>query len=164
MNVSLTGNDDSFVRDGRCKHYTKPTHTSHSRTRDFFFAWLKTSVIESIEIVVSRKTVILHIYHSMSHAPSLLFLSHLSTTSLSTCTPVQLSNRPSLMSASHGDLPCAVPSNVSFGPLAETHSPTGYDPKTLIEGDSMEIKPMFFHRPSMTSTYDSSGSIATPLS
>ena len=25
-----------------CNHYTKPTHTSHSRTRDFFLAWLKT--------------------------------------------------------------------------------------------------------------------------
>ena len=37
---------------------------------------------------------------------------HSSTTSLSTCTPV----RPSLMSTSHGDLPCADPSNVSCGP------------------------------------------------
>ena len=26
-----------------------------------------------------------------------------------------------------GDLPCADPSNVSFGPLAETHTPTGCD-------------------------------------
>ena len=33
--VSLTGNGDSFVSDGVCKHCTKPTHTSHSRTRDF---------------------------------------------------------------------------------------------------------------------------------
>ena len=66
----------------------------------------------------------------MSHAPSLLFRSHLSTTSLSTCTPVLLSSRPStrfsLLSTSHGDLPFADPSNVSFGPLAETHSTTGY--------------------------------------
>ena len=34
-----------------------------------------------------------------------------------------LPTRPSLMSTSHGDLPSAEPSNVSFGHLAETHSP-----------------------------------------
>ena len=105
----------------------------------------------------------------MSHAPSLLFPSHLSTTSLSTCTPVRPSTRPStrpsLMSTSHGDLSCADPSNVSFGPLAETHSPTGYEPKDLTEEDtSILVKPMFFHRPSMTSTCDSAESIATPPS
>ena len=65
-----------------------------------------------------------HTSHSMSHAPSLLFPSHLSTTSLSTCTPVRPSirpsTRPSLLSTSHGDLPCADPSNVSFGPLNST--------------------------------------------
>ena len=33
--VSLSGNEDALVIDGVCKHYTKPTHTSHSRTRDF---------------------------------------------------------------------------------------------------------------------------------
>ena len=32
--VSLAGNGGSLVSDGRCKHCTKPTHTSHSRTRD----------------------------------------------------------------------------------------------------------------------------------
>ena len=86
---------------------------------------------------MSHKTVILHIRHSMSHAPSLLFPSHLSTTSVSTCTPVRPSTRPStrpsLMSTSHGYLSCADPSNVSFRPLAETHSPTGYEPKDLRE-------------------------------
>ena len=85
-------------------------------------------------------TVIHHIYHCMSHAPSLLFLSHLSTTSLSTCTPVRPSARPptgpSMMSTSHGDLPCADPSDVSFGPLAETHSPAGYERKDLTEEDT----------------------------
>ena len=102
----------------------------------------------------------------MSHTPSLLFPSHLSTASLSTCTPVRPSTRPStrpsLLSASHGDLPCADPSNVSFGSLAETHSPTGYEPKDLTQEDtSTLVKPMFFHRPSMTSTCDSAESIAT---
>ena len=77
------------------------------------------------------KTIILHIWHSMSHAPSLLFPSHLSSTSLSTCTPVRpsirLSTRPStrlsLMFTSHGDLPCADASHVSCGRLAKTHPP-----------------------------------------
>ena len=101
----------------------------------------------------------------MSHAP-LLFPSHLSTTSLSTRTPVRPSTRPStrpsLMSTSHGDLSGADPSNVSFGPLAETHPPTGYEPKDLTEEDNSGlVKLMFFHRPRVTSTYDSAESIAT---
>ena len=72
--VSLTGNGDSLVSDGVCKHHTKPTHTSYSRTRDF-----------------SR------VAQDLSHrvAPSLLFPSHLSTTSLFTCTPDRPSIRPS---------------------------------------------------------------------
>ena len=78
--------------------------------------------------IVTHKTVILHIKHSMSHTPSLFYPSHLSTYSLSTSTPVRPSTRPStrllLMSYSHGDLPCGDPSTVSFGPMAETHSPT----------------------------------------
>ena len=53
---------------------------------------------------------------------------------------------------------------MSFGPLAETHSPTGYELKDLTEEDnSILVKPMFFHRPSKTSTFDSAESIATRL-
>ena len=109
------------------QHYTKPTHTSHSRTRDF------SRVAQDLSHRVNRNRCVSrnsrsHIYHSMSHAPSLLFPSHLSTTSPSTCTPVRPSIRPStepsLLSTSHGDLPCADPSNVPFGLLAEPHSPT----------------------------------------
>ena len=116
---------------------------------------------------MSHKTVIRYIWHGMSDAPPLLFPSHLSTTSLSTCTSVQSSTRPSirpsLMSTSHGDLSCADPSNVSFGHLAEIHSPTGHEPKDLSEEDnSILVKPMLFHRPSMTSTHDSAESITTP--
>ena len=37
--------------------------------------------------------------------------------------------------------------------------PTGYEVKNLIEGNSVEIKPMFFYKPSMTSTCDASESI-----
>ena len=77
--------------------------------------------------VCLTKRVIHFIQHSMSHALSLLFPSQLSTSShstLSTCTHIRPSTRPStrplLMSSSHGDYPCADPSNVSFGPMAET--------------------------------------------
>ena len=35
------------------------------------------------------------------------------------------------MSSSHEDYPCADASNVSFGPMAETTSPTSYEPKDL---------------------------------
>ena len=51
---------------------------------------------------------------------------------------------------------------MSFGPVAETHSPTGYEPKDLTEeGNSILVKPMLFHKPGMTSTDDSAESIAT---
>ena len=33
--VSLSGNGDSLVSDGVCKHYTNPTHMSHCSTREF---------------------------------------------------------------------------------------------------------------------------------
>ena len=47
--------------------------------------------------------------------------------------------------------------------MAESHSPTSYEPKDLTEEDtSVQVEPMFFHRPSVTSTYDSAESIATP--
>ena len=116
-----------------------------------------------------KKTIILHIQHSRSHALSLLFPSQLSTTSLSTlsiCTPIRLSTRPPtrplLLSSSHGDFPCADPLNVSFDPVPDSTSPTGYEPNNLIEDNSMEIKQMFFHKPSMTSTCDTCESITTP--
>ena len=74
----------------------------------------------------------------MSHAPSLLFPSRMSTTSLSTlstCTPVrpttQPSTRPPFTLSSHGDYTCADPSNASFGPLPESTSPTQTRPSSL---------------------------------
>ena len=65
------------------------------------------------------------------------------------------------MSPSRGDFPCADPSNVSCGPKAETHSLTGYEDLTE-EDNSILVKPIFFHKPSVTSTYDSAESTATP--
>ena len=38
---------------------------------------------------------------------------------------------------------------------------TGHEPKDLAENDDLCVKPLFFHRPSITSTYDSADSIAT---
>ena len=52
---------------------------------------------------------------------------------------------------------------MSFGSLADMHSPTGYEPKDLAEEDNpVQVEPLFFHRSSKTSTYDSAESIATP--
>ena len=50
----------------------------------------------------------------------------------------------------------------SFGRMAEINTLAGYEPKDLIEVNDTEVSPMFFHRPSMTSTCDSAESIATP--
>ena len=58
---------------------------------------------------------------------------------------------------------CDDPINMSLGSLADLHSPTGYWPKDLAEEDNpVQVKPLFFHRPRKTSTYDSAESIATP--
>ena len=59
------------------------------------------------------------------------------------------------------DFPCADPSNESFGPMAETHSPTGYETNDLTEMNNTEFTPIFFHRSCVTSTYDSAESVAT---
>ena len=70
-------------------------------------------------------------------------------------------NQTPLTLSSHGDYTCVEPSSSSFGPVQDSTSATGHEPN-LVEDNSMEIKPMFFHKPSMTSTCDTSESIATP--
>ena len=101
-----------------CKHYTQRhayvalPHTCFSR--------LAQDLSHRVRIhSVSKNSPSLH-WHSMSHAPSLLYPSHWSSTSFYTCTPVglssPLSSRILLMSSSHGNLPCADPPKVSFGP------------------------------------------------
>ena len=63
----------------------------------------------------------------------------------------------------HFLLRCDDPVNVSFGSLADLHSPTGYEPKDLAEEyNPVQVKPKFLHRPGMTSTNDSAERIATP--
>ena len=72
--------DNIFFNKSRCFAHRHSTHA--------YFAESSSQV--------SCVSVIPHIEHSMSHAPSLLFPSHLSTTSLSTlstCTPIRRSAR-----------------------------------------------------------------------
>ena len=97
---------------------------------------------------------------------SLLFPSHLSTSSLSTCTPVRLS-LPDYLPDLHW---CLLHTEIY---LAQIHwvclsvpwlkrTRLHYEPMHLVNHDDLCVKPMFFHRPSMTSTSDSAESIATP--
>ena len=57
---------------------------------------------------------------------------------------------------------CHDPQQVSIDSLADPTTNTGYEPKDLAEGDErFDTPPLFFHRPSFTSTYVSAESIAT---
>ena len=46
--------------------------------------------------------------------------------------------------------------------MADVRTCTGYEPKDLAENDDLCVKPVFFHRPSISWTYDSAENIATP--
>ena len=107
---------------------------------------------------MSRQNSHLHIWHAMSHAQSLLFLCWTSSAH-----STRISNPTSLLFPSHGDDHCDDPRHkATFGQLAESNAPAGYEPNDLTEMNNTEVTPMFFHRPSMTSTYDSAESIAYP--
>ena len=45
--------------------------------------------------------------------------------------------------------------------MADVRTSVGYEPKDLADNDDLCVKPLSFHRPSITSTYDSTESIAT---
>ena len=51
--------------------------------------------------------------------------------------------------------PCHDPQQASIGKMADVRTFTGYEPKDLAEKDDLCVKPSFFHRPSITLTYDS---------
>ena len=93
----------------------------------------------------------------MSHAQALLF--PYLTSSHSTRTPPPTS----LLFPSHGDdhyddqRPGA-----PFGRPCESNTLTGYEANDLNEMNNKEGTPIIFHRPSLTSTYDSAENIATP--
>ena len=114
-----------------------------------------------------HENICLHTLRSVSHStPFLMIPPSLSSSSLLTCTAIRPSTRPSTgplqISSSDEIYHCDDPINVSCGSLADLHSPTGYEPKDLSEEDNpVEVKPLFFHKPSMNSTYDSAESIAT---
>ena len=57
--------------------------------------------------------------------------------------------------------PCNPRHGGLFGRLSESNTLTGYEPNDLIEMNNTEVTPMFFHRPCVTSTYDSAEGIAT---
>ena len=88
-----------------------------------------------------------------------------------TCTP-SLSLTQSSSPTSHTLLselqPCADLRRPPSGALAEPPSLTGHEPKQLAEHrdlaehEDLRVKPLFFHRPSIASTYDSAESIVTP--
>ena len=128
-----TGNDDSLVSDGECEHHTQPTRISAhlALPHTIFLVWLKGLTAQD-----HMKCCVPHENISSSH-PSIACRtrlpcsSQMSTTSLSTlstCTPVRPSTRPStrplLTLSSHGDYTCADSSNVSFGLVPESTSPT----------------------------------------
>ena len=45
--------------------------------------------------------------------------------------------------------------------MADVRTFTGYEPKDLAENYDLYFRPLFFHRPSITSTYDSAESMTT---
>ena len=158
--VSLTGNGDSLVSDGWCQHHTKPTHTSHSRTRDFFSRGSRLeSSSQQESLYLTKQLFFTSSTACRTHTCALLHFPHARQSDL----PLDHLQDLSRCLLHTETYPAQIHRNVSFGPLAETHSPAGYETKDLTEEDtSILVKPMFFHKPSMTSTYDSAESIATP--
>ena len=68
----------------------------------------------------------------------------LTSSAHSTRTP----NPTSLLFPSHGDDHCDAPRDgATFGQLAESNLPTGYEPNDLAEMNITEVTPIFFHRP-----------------
>ena len=87
-----------------------------------------------------------------------------STFSPCTHTPSYPSARPTSTPSTFHSIeinPCPDPQQASIGYTADVRTSTGCEPKDLAENDDLCVKPLFFHRPSMTSTYDSAESIAT---
>ena len=81
-----------------------------------------------------------------------------------TRTPSYPSARPTSISPivhSSETEPCHDPQQVSIGFLADPTTFAAYEPKDPAENEDLRVKPLFFHRPSITSTYDSAESIAT---
>ena len=131
--------------------------------------WLKASRLKSQWSVVFAKTFSSHLaQHGTQHTFSddSAIAEHFRASHLHSNPHFRPSTRPSTgplqISSSDEIYHCDDPVNVSFGSLADLHSPSGYEPKDLAEEDNpVQVKPLFFHRPSMTSTYDSAESIAT---
>ena len=135
-----------------CKHYTQPTHASHARTRDCFSRGSRLMSSSQVWCVSHKNS---HSSHLAQHvARALVVVSFTIEHHLT----FDLHSRPTFYSTINQTLTDVIfarrflswadPPKMSFGPLAETHSPTGYKPKDLTEEDASKlVKPMFFHRP-----------------
>ena len=125
---------------------------SHPSLTFHVLAWLK------MKQCAFSKTV--HTSRNMSYITPEL------TSIFSPCTrtPSYPSARPtstSLTSHSSEINPCHDPQQASISCMADVRTITGYEPKDLAEKDDLCVKPLFFHRPRITWTSDSAGSIAT---
>ena len=87
-------------------------------------------------------------YNEMSHAQTLLFKSY-------TYTPIFPSHMEMTIATIHKHA-------ATFGSLSEPQLLTGYERNDLTHMNNIEVKPMFFHRPSVTSTCVSAERIAIP--
>ena len=148
-----------------CEDHTKPTHTSHSRTRDFFSRGSRLESSSQQESLCLAEQSFSHLAQHVARAlvvvsftleHYLTFHTHSSPTFYPTVCPTFVAVHFTRRFTLRGSIECV------FRPI-EPHSPTGYEPEDLTREDTSKlVKPMFFHRPSMTSTCDSAESIATP--
>ena len=102
-----------------------------------FLAWLKEEPNLKITIV-SRQKVILHIWHAMSHAQSLLFPCLTSPAHSTHSVPQTL--------LSFRDAQPDTPRHERLlGRPGDQNTLTGYEPKDLIEVNDTEVTPTLFH-------------------
>ena len=117
-------------------------------------AWLKMKLCAFSQTVHASRNV------------SYITLELTSTFSPCTRTPSYPSARPTstISTFYSGEInPCPDPQQASIGYMGDVQPTTSYEPKDLAENDDLCVMPLFFHRQSTTSTYDSAESIATPL-
>ena len=114
---------------------------SHPSLTFHALAWLK------MKLCAFSKTD--HTWRNMSYITPEL------TSTISPCT----ARLPQLLRVS---ILASDPQQASIGNVADVRTCTGYEPKDLAENDDLCVKPVFFHRPSISWTYDSAENIATP--
>ena len=149
--VELTSSGDSLVSDEGCKHYTKPTHTSHSRTRDFFLAWLKTWVIESTGIVVSLRKVVLTLSTACRTRPRCCFPHTWALPHFPHALPSDLLSDLRCCPLHTEIYPARIYRMCLSAPWLDHTRLQVVSPRISLKRTPFFVKPMFFHRPRMTS-------------